>query len=185
MDIARLVLQGLALVSVTLTEASQTGSPDCPCIDPFPIYYGPYSFASNNDNTTLVNCTGFLYEGRCFPKSYGSSKCTSHDANHNFECQRSDPPTWCASNWCYISPQNCWKPHAPNSYTQGAYAGNPIIRNQSALDCPRAGWVGRCVNRDVEFAYSYETCGNLDAFTYESGYDMGASLPTGKVRSTL
>ena len=61
------------------------GFEDCPCIDPWPLA----GYAA--DNST---CSGFVREGKCYEKSYGSNGCRAYDHSRP-SCQAKNAPAWC------------------------------------------------------------------------------------------
>ena len=107
--------------------------------------------------------SGILRDGACYPSGYGARGCRAYD-NSEFaggdapiECQAETPPTWCTDLWCYVAPWQCEKPHYESKFFAGATMANATLL--AAADS----------SDSTALTYSYETCGNVDGFTYEEG----------------
>ena len=140
-----------------LAQAQQHsgGAPDCPCVSPWTTPALGHNLTCRellvnrkrdwgSDNQTLV----------CVPPNYGASSCHSWDnASHHPDCLRPDgqqhetgAPEWCTARWCYVDASNCVRPH-----------------DQTDRAVEPADTVGALY-------HSYETCGNLNAYTDERHY---------------
>ena len=135
---------------------ASSGSPACPCVNPWP------------DNTS--NCGGAM-GGRllqinrehhfgvtnhttvCAPLDYGSSECRAWDnASWNSACLAADGSVrdsgaaeWCAASWCYVDKRNCERPMDPADVEPGSASSGLF--------------------------YSYETCGNLNTYSDTRHYN--------------
>ena len=140
----------LLLVTVVGVGASSAtnGSPDCPCIDPYPLS-GP--------GTNASDCTGILHSsGVCYNIDYGSRGCRAYDLAATEACLGREPPSWCLDTWCWVADWACHKPRAPSAFFRGVTTDN-------------ASMVAEANGGSTLLTYSYETCGNIDTFTYENG----------------
>ena len=39
-----------------------------------------------------------------YPEAYGFGSCSAHDAGKAPSCSVDSPPSWCASEWCFVNP---------------------------------------------------------------------------------
>ena len=138
-------VQEALLSAYTPVAAGALGNGACPCID-------AWNRNLSNVNLDEASCPGgFLSDsGGCYPSTYGSDGCRAYDANATAECAvtAQSPPRWCTKSWCWVDPDDCNRPHQSSSFFEGA-----------TIDVPPA---------TTGLKYSYETCGNLDAFTEET-----------------
>ena len=153
----------LMLASVTVGAAQATnrlanGFSDCRCIDPFPVT-GP--------GTNSTSCNGILRGAECYNVDYGARGCRAYDASSAADCQVDPPPAWCLTKWCYVADWNCRKPRHMSSFFPGVATANPAV-----LATTPPGAHSRLLT------YSYETCGNVDLFTYETRAHTVQALPT-------
>ena len=78
---------------------------------------------------------------------------------------------WCADEWCYVAPWQCTgKQYLTSDYFDGARIGNATLL--STLDDPASGDCASDllqVQRKLQLAFSYTTCGSLDAFSTTAG----------------
>ena len=137
------------------------GNPDCPCINPHPLV-GP--------GTNGANCSG-LYSsvtGNCYNLDYGTRGCRPYDTSATDECLGGSPPAWCQDRWCWVAAWNCLRPRAPSQFFPDVFLNNLTLKAEVQ------GIHGNdfvAAARDQRLTYSYETCGNVDLFTYENGLD--------------
>eukprot|EP00971_Amphidinium_carterae_P196616 3901958-Amphidinium_carterae.1 len=115
------------LLEVAASQAAGAGSTACPCADPF-------SDASLLSQVGSGDCLQTV-SGVCLPLDYGSA-CSEWDAATE-PCLGIDVPPWCTSQWCYVDPDTCERPHVASTL-----------------------W-----NLSEPVAFSYETCGSLDHYT--------------------
>jgi hypothetical protein len=140
-----LVIAWPAHCAVSLQPLYATGSPDCPCIDPWATDDPSTAFAVHGNQTCLVTDWG-----QCYPTTYGSGGCTAHDASLpatafssgiNTQCENNTRPLeafeWCRTPWCWVDPKTCHRPHYVTSYF---------------------------ANRTDRPSYSYQTCGYLNTY---------------------
>ena len=130
------------------------GHPDCPCLkQPF------------NNKTEHYLCRSKTATGECYKISYGAEKCDIHSIIHNETgCVGATRTTerdrsYCEAKWCYVDPNNCWKPHSASSF----------------FDQPA---------NSTQY-YSYETCGNLDSYSLseiDSVFSRYSGVNDGKLR---
>lgn len=176
----------------TVSPLLPDGNPECPCISPHPINGGgaDYNHPSCPAGTILTA------NGTCYSGDYGSRGCRAYEVQNEQACQlyvgsrTNSLPSWCNDRWCYVAPWNCKKPYSLSNTFLGAVIGNEALLNQttvpgrsgqgSALDC-FSGPPSHAL------AYSYETCGTIDSYTYEQGfYDHVADLSArGPLRITI
>ena len=81
------------------------------------------------------------------PGGYGASACRAWDENLTALCGGPAPPEFCSSRWCYVNASNCYRPRDASALTfEPASASSPLT-------------------------YSYETCGNLNAYSRSRLYE--------------
>ena len=132
----------LILFYSTLTLAGtpyqENGDPHCPCINPWTL-----------SNSHLL-CNTKQFTGDCYDSNFGSNACKTFDVIYNTTgCEGKgkivdgveEDKEWCANRWCYIDPDNCWKPHSRSSY----------FNNDDSIP-------------DNVMHYSYETCENMNIY---------------------
>ena len=121
------------------------GDAECPCIDPVPSFnnFPPPEYSS----------------------SYGARGCRAYDLAVDPTCvsnATSVVPSWCYDRWCYVSKANCSRPHSPSRMAVNASLAAAFLPDA----CPSGDRDLMCSDVcDRKLYYSYETCGNLDAFT--------------------
>eukprot|EP00435_Cladocopium_sp_Y103_P072388 s125_g40.t1 len=74
------------------------------------------------------------------------SHCSHWDDQPIGTCSKEDRPSWCGKNWCYVDPCGCAisePPKVSSYFPKATYGKKPLY-------------------------YSYETCGSLDTFTFDS-----------------
>lgn len=159
----------LALVQAAIALLPY-GALDCPCIDPHPVVL-PNGSA----------CPGLLQDesGNCYSADYGSRGCRPYDEVTD-ACLAAPKPDWCSDRWCYVLPWDCLRPHYVSSYFEGATIGNTTLLADSG--CSSAD--STC---DAAVMYSYETCGNIDEFSYETLLqdEMASIASRGPLRITF
>ena len=168
----------LALLASASSSIVPHGYADCPCVDPFPLA-GPGTDAN-------ATCSGLYRDEACYERGYGTKGCRMYDAAASEECQQADPPAFCRDQWCWVAPWDCLKPHAASSFFKGV-----VIDNSTLLS--EGGWNGTdgstCGDGDASrlLTYSYETCGNVDSFTYAEGVESYLSEVSmrGKLRISI
>ena len=148
------VLLALAALAARRSAAqSSTGSPACPCIDPWPdataTCAGGRQLQINREHHFgVTNRTAV-----CVPLDYGAAECRTWDnASWNSACLASDgsvrdsgQPEWCAAAWCYVNQTNCDRPMDPADVDPGSASAG--------------------------LYYSYETCGNLNTYSDTRHYN--------------
>jgi hypothetical protein len=129
-----------------------SGSPACPCIDPWPSPSAGGTCRSLRINREHdFGVTNFSEV--CVPMNYGARVCTAWDnASWNSACLGSDgsvrdsgAPEWCTAAWCYVDPDDCERPMDPADIAGSDGSG-------------------------LRLHYSYETCGNLNTYSDERHY---------------
>eukprot|EP01047_Picozoa_sp_COSAG01_P034158 COSAG01_NODE_2552_length_7463_cov_644.066947_2_plen_1015_part_00 len=145
----------LSLEGAVRAQQYPRGSPNCPCISP---WAAPLPGDNRTRRDLLINRKhdfGITNQTRVrVPLDYGASVCRRWDnASHHPDCLRPDgrqhesgAPEWCTARWCYVDASRCDRPH-----DQTDHAVAP------------ADTVG-------VLHHSYETCGNLNAYTDERHY---------------
>eukprot|EP01047_Picozoa_sp_COSAG01_P047214 COSAG01_NODE_4491_length_4978_cov_17.492109_1_plen_836_part_10 len=136
-------------------QQNSSGSPGCPCISPWAV---PLPSDSRTNRELLINRKHVLGINNQtlvrVPLDYGASVCRAWDnATHHSDCLRPDgrphdsrTPEWCLARWCYVNTSQCDRP-----YDQTDHA----VRPADTVD---------------GLHHSYETCGNLNAYTDEKHY---------------
>eukprot|EP01052_Picozoa_sp_SAG31_P008336 SAG31_NODE_419_length_15872_cov_21.857985_5_plen_279_part_00 len=138
------MLPGLAISQYVAREQNQpggSGSPACPCIDPW-VDIG----------VSTLQCRNVTYMGRheCIPLNYGASSChawddnlgpCAEDAGADISSRIAAGLGFCASAWCYVDAAHCER--------------HPKRSTMSLNDGVA----------DPGLSYSYETCGNLDDYS--------------------
>jgi hypothetical protein len=84
------------------------------------------------------------------PGDYGASVCRAWDENVTALCGMPTPPEFCSSSWCYVNASDCYRPS-----------------DASHLAFEPAGFAS-----SAPFTYSYETCGNLNAYSRARHYEV-------------
>jgi len=74
----------------------------CPCIDEPAVH--PFAIEGNEGFVEIITSAGTSHE---YISSYGTGTCAAHDLNTAPDCNVDDPPSWCASRWCFVDPDNC------------------------------------------------------------------------------
>jgi len=98
-----------------------------------------------SNSTSHLLCNKKTAEDECFAATYGANTCDTHSVTHREDgcvgLSRTNERdrSYCEASWCYIDPNNCFKPHSASTYF-----------NQPS--------------NNTQY-YSYETCGNLDSYT--------------------
>ena len=100
------------------------------------------------------------------------------------ECQSLSPPESCGARWCYVASWNCMKPNEPSAFFEGVFSVNTTLLTAAGLHDGAAELLERLANgsrssfsqtapecfqdetRAAALTYSYETCGNIDSFTF-------------------
>jgi len=170
------------------------GNDDCPCIDPFPVAL-PAGGGADLSGVLTPNCSGMLRNSVCYEASYGTRGCRAYDAVDSDECLAESPPAWCSDKWCWVARWNCNKPHHRSAFFGGLVVANATLLDESGWNCTAGGDCGRKLGCDDgedgaalnELAYSYETCGNIDDFTYQNGLtsSMAQIASRGKIRISI
>ena len=157
----------LLVTSPVVAQEEVAGAAECRCIDPWSAMLPDdtrtcrdLSVQRQNDwgidNATLA----------CVPLNYGTF-CASHDnASHHPACLTAEgqvvdsgQPEWCTGRWCYVNASTCTRPHS-------------LADTAASASDTRA-----------ELYHSYETCGNLNAYTdarhysYLRGRHLRVSYP--------
>lgn len=134
-----------AEATATTTTSASYPSTDCPCIN------STQELVSNCER--LDGTRGFFLSAAgdsgsngnlCYPLSYGSDRCATHDLDADPLCQQDDGdgdddrPAYCHDAWCFVAYDQCRKS------TESLYASSSIVT-------PR------------RLYYSYSTCGSTAA----------------------
>jgi len=106
------------------------GDPSCPCVDVSALF-GEHHLATSAQASVLrahgqedcqagdllgpyISLTGLPYGQAdfCYPSTYGSNGCQAYDAllKGDYACNTAEgvePPSWCASAWCYVDMEAC------------------------------------------------------------------------------
>lgn len=90
----------------------KSGDAGCPCINAYPSAVEPITRLS-----TRVQVEGVE---RHYPRQYGLHKCAAHDEELKPYCDGAASPSWCASEWCYVSSTNCDKAFETSVYFSAA-----------------------------------------------------------------
>ena len=175
------------LQSVHSTGLLPHGSLDCPCVDPYPIV---------DVSTNSTGCAGPMRGTECYPQEYGSKGCRRYDSASSAECQGPTPPAWCNSLWCYVAPWNCLKPNGQSAFFPSTRMANATLLAEGGMNCSDDGT--QCDGEYVEVAakagrkpnllmFSYQTCGNVDNFTYMDGLsqELRAMASRGTLRISI
>ena len=130
----------------------------CPCVDWSDDLQSRAQFESADGSALVVPLDAVgddgVTEDYSYALGYGSAACAAHDATHAPYCADAagaplDPaPDWCASNWCWVDPQNCILADA---------AGNAV----PAVASSYFHMDGQAASR----YYSYETCQHENTFS--------------------
>lgn len=138
--------------------AASPGSDDCRCVNP----WGGVPSGSDANCRRQLSFNRQHHYGRpdgeqvvCVPDDYGAGVCAAHDdVSFNAECRDSDgsvvsgAPEWCTARWCFVDAQNCTRPMSP--------ADLVMVNGEATAQ---------------ELSLSYETCGNLNAYSAERHYE--------------
>lgn len=100
----------------------------------------------------------------CYERDYGSRGCRAYDGAASDECQREVRPAWCDYRWCFVSSSKCLKPNAPSKFFEGVRMANLTGPETASSDLG-----GSAGGDPALLTYSYETCGNVDIFTFQAG----------------
>lgn len=86
-----------------------------------------------------------------------------------------------------MAPWNCLVPHSSSAFFKGVLIANASLLNEGGLNCSAGGDCGAGLEEANALSYSYETCGNIDAFELETGQaDYLAGLASrGPIRITI
>ena len=132
----------------------------------------------------------------CYPREYGSKGCHRYDGAASPECQAPTPPEWCNSLWCYVTPWNCLKPNAQTAFFPSTRMANATLLAEGGMNCSNDGTQcdgeyaeasARAGRQGNSLMYSYETCGNVNHFTYAHGLkqELQATANRGKLRISI
>lgn len=94
-----------------------------------------------------IEHTNFSYPGDV------GSKCAAWDKDVNPSCLVEEPPVWCSKKWCYVDPCRC---------KQEKIGGAPT----------RTEGTGYYAASGNTIAYSYETCGEMNAYSAHESDDL-------------
>ena len=94
--------------------ATTPPSSSCDCTDNAPLF-SERSNCEFTDPETGERQPGILYRQVCYPVSYGSNECATHDLGVDPRCpdegnsttSMDDMPEWCEEQFCYVDPEAC------------------------------------------------------------------------------
>ena len=92
-------------LAATARRLQSTAAATCPCLTATTVGSYP-TFTLAGETTT-------------YPNDYGLSTCAAHDTGKKPYCMRSNPPSWCADQWCYVDKNNCDKPISNSVFFPG------------------------------------------------------------------
>jgi hypothetical protein len=133
--------------------ATQDALTTCPCIatpDPH-----PFAIANSDPPQVTVTIAG---AGVPYPAGYGMNACAPHDELLPPSCAnddgsvKTDAPSWCSSNWCFVDPANC-----------------------AGVDAPVESSYFHVDGQDATFYYSYATCSHENTFTDSEDDDQACN----------